>query len=362
MDNATQGALSGGLLMNPSDDIRTCSQCLLPETFPATDIDHSGQCVYCRDYRPFQPRGEDALREKLLSRRGDTYDVVVPFSGGKDSTYALWYASQVLELRTIAVNYDSGLQSDFSKENMRVACERLHVPWVVKTVSWRRQLTMLRSILRIAESVDCFFHVCGNCENGIRTAAVSVARDHRVPFILHGDDPLREPSSTAAFTGSRAFLSKLVKRKRAIPRVAFHLTRYVVNSGLQQAEMGLPLRHCVTRPLRTARWPDRGAEVVHFYQYVPWDPMSAIRIIKEHAGWKSPQGKDSRFDCRVHCFGNKHWIQEVGLSNDGFKLSALLRAGLIDKKKRIDDESQIQNHVDEECRSVIEDLGLHGYR
>ena len=164
--------------MHASKNVNTCSKCLLPASFPNADIDQNHLCSFCREYKPFISKGEDELQKQLASRHGETYDVVVPVSGGKDSTYILWYAKKVLQLRIIAVNYDSGLQSDLSKENIRNACDCLEVPLVVKTVNYKRQIAMVHSTLRIAEAVNGYFDVCGNCENGIRSSAVSVALDY----------------------------------------------------------------------------------------------------------------------------------------------------------------------------------------
>ena len=232
--------------MQASKNLNTCSKCLLPESFPNAAIDQNHLCSFCREYKPYIPKGEDELQKQLASRHGETYDVVVPVSGGKDSTYILWYAKKILQLRIIAVNYDSGLQSDLAKENIRNACDRLEVPLVVKTVNYERQIAMVHSLLRIAEAENSLFYVCGNCERGVRSSAVRVALECQVPFILHGDDPL--PSSvfdTAyAFVGFEGLLSKLMKNKKAIPRVIYHLLPYLARSTLQQHEMGLSLRQC----------------------------------------------------------------------------------------------------------------------
>jgi tRNA(Ile)-lysidine synthase TilS/MesJ len=353
--------------MHASKNVNTCSKCLLPASFPNADIDQNHLCSFCREYKPFISKGGDELQKQLASRHGETYDVVVPVSGGKDSTYILWYAKKVLQLRIIAVNYDSGLQSDLSKENIRNACDCLEVPLVVKTVNYKRQIAMVHSTLRIAEAVNGYFDVCGNCENGIRSSAVNVALEYRVPFILHGDDPFSVSNNAPAFVGSYRLLSKLTKNKKAIPRVTYHVLTYLVRSALQQREMGFSLRQFIEEylqlhPLMDAPWPTDKVEAVHFYQFVPWNPYESISIIKEAVGWKAPDGKDTRFDCRVHCFQNLHWIRQVGLSCDGFLRSAQLRWGIISKEKAIEDEDYIQNHIEEECKQMIRELGLENYR
>ena len=339
-----------------------CSRCLLPDTFPGLDIDAEHHCCFCRDHVPLDVLGEDELRKKILSRRGTDYDVLVPFSGGKDSTYVIWYAKEVLDLRVLALNYDSGLQTDMCKENMRNTCEQLDIPLVVKAVNIERQLAMVRSILRVSEAVDCFFHICGNCENGIRYSAYSTAEEYKVPFILFGSDPFAMPAHTRAFTGTRAFLAKLKKKKRAIPRVAYHLVKYTVHSALQQRELGLPLSHCVRHPLKAAPWPARDPEVIPFFQYVEWAPSKIVRVIREHLDWKSPCYRSARFDCLIHCFVNHHWLSETGVTSDGFLSSIELRNGTKDKDSAIREEEHIKETVEEECWDVVQTLGMKDYR
>lgn len=343
--------------MQASESINTCSRCIIPESFPNVAFDENHLCSVCRGYAPVVPRGEDELKKKLASRRGETYDLVVPFSGGKDSTYILWYAKERLQARVIAVNYDSGLQADLAKENMRKACDALEVPLVVKTVDYERQIAMLRSLLRMGGDADGFFLLpCTNCEIGIHSSAVSVAVEHDIPFILHGEDPFKTSDYMAAFLGVRRLYSNLRNNKTATPRVTYHLITYLVRLTLQRREMGLSLRQSM--PMAKPYSAQEKVELVHFYQYVPWNPYKAMSIVKDAVGWKAPKDKDARFDCKVHCLVNYHWVREAGISQDGFVQAYHLRSGLINREKAVADEAHVQNKVEEECRSLIKELGL----
>ena len=74
--------------------MKICSQCVLPETFPGIQFDDDGVCQYCRSGESID---RNAIRKEteafLSSIRGGApqYDIVVAYSGGKDSTYALKY-------------------------------------------------------------------------------------------------------------------------------------------------------------------------------------------------------------------------------------------------------------------------------
>lgn len=132
------------------EKMKRCTRCILPETFPGISFDEEGVCNFCLTHRSPPTLGEARLREILSAQKGERYDCVVPVSGGKDSTYILYYAVKVLGLRTIAVNYDSGFQSPLAAENARNACEMLDVPLVVIRAGRDRQMRMLREILAIS--------------------------------------------------------------------------------------------------------------------------------------------------------------------------------------------------------------------
>lgn len=92
-----------------------CRRCVLPSYFPHADLDASGVCYYCRSYR--QTKGTDALKikkarkefESLLRQYRDApYQVLLCYSGGKDSTYSLSVLRQKYGLRVLAFTFDNG--------------------------------------------------------------------------------------------------------------------------------------------------------------------------------------------------------------------------------------------------------------
>jgi len=73
-----------------------CTQCILPSTFPGISFNDQGVCSHCQRYKgravtekqmaKYEQKFIKLLQEK---RKNSTYDVLVAFSGGKDSTYTL---------------------------------------------------------------------------------------------------------------------------------------------------------------------------------------------------------------------------------------------------------------------------------
>jgi len=81
-------------------NLRRCTRCLLPETFPGIEFDEEGVCNYCRHYEKVEVKGEEALRQVLEQYRGkgERYDCWVPIGGGRDSSFDLHQVVKLVDL------------------------------------------------------------------------------------------------------------------------------------------------------------------------------------------------------------------------------------------------------------------------
>jgi len=335
-------------------EVRRCTRCILPETFPGISFGEDGVCSFCATHRPSPVLGEDRLREVLSRQKGERYDCVVTVSGGKDSTYILYYATEVLGLRTVAVNYDSGFQSPLAAENARTACQVLGVPLEVVKASHDTQIRMLREVLLISEMLGEFFGTCMNCEVNIRTVAINTALKYKVPYILYGSSDV-EDIGVHRFLGARAFLRRIPIR--SLPRFAAHVARYSFHSVRQRIEMGVPPRQRFL-PFGSVPFPAGRPQIVRFFEYVAWDSLDKIAFLQERLGWRSPADQEQRFDCALHCLGNHKWIQDSGISNDGYTYSTMIREGRIGREDVLRKEALIYDRLQEECGKVLQEVGL----
>jgi asparagine synthetase B (glutamine-hydrolysing) len=110
-----------------------CAKCVLPSTMPFIRFNESGVCNYCENYVPQnQPKPVSLLASHLEKyRRSSGAEAIMPFSGGRDSSYALHLITKELNMKTIAYTYDWGMVTDLGRRNISRMCARLGVENIV---------------------------------------------------------------------------------------------------------------------------------------------------------------------------------------------------------------------------------------
>ena len=121
------------MLQYPQPDIKRCTKCLLPETMPFITFDSDGVCNYCRNYKLRNtPKPKEELFELVKPyRRKREPDCLVPFSGGRDSSYSLHLIVNELKMTPITYTYDWGMVTDLGRRNISRMCSKLGVENII---------------------------------------------------------------------------------------------------------------------------------------------------------------------------------------------------------------------------------------
>jgi glutamine---fructose-6-phosphate transaminase (isomerizing) len=128
------------------DGMKRCTRCILPSTFPFIEFDANGVCNYCNNYRPVELLGKAALNKIAeASRRKDGgSECLVPFSGGRDSSYALHYIVREMGLKPMAYSYDWGMLTDLARRNQARLCGSLGVEHILISADIRKKRDNIR--------------------------------------------------------------------------------------------------------------------------------------------------------------------------------------------------------------------------
>ncbi|MCH8331259.1 MAG: hypothetical protein IH946_07740 [Bacteroidetes bacterium] len=131
--NISENARLEGLLVHPYEKIaqlKRCATTILPETFPFIEFDENGLSNFARNYKRIyeKDRKEEFIRllEKFRSKNGKP-DCIVPFSGGRDSSYGLHLIVKEFGMNPITFTYDWGMVTDLARRNIARMCGKLGV-------------------------------------------------------------------------------------------------------------------------------------------------------------------------------------------------------------------------------------------
>jgi hypothetical protein len=193
-----------------------------------------------------------------------------------------------------------------------------------------------------------------NCEVNIRTAAINTARKYKVPTILYGSSRIEDIGSHG-FLGAGSFVQRIPARR--LPRFAAHVALYSFHSVRQRVQMRVPLGQRFL-PFGNVPFPRGTPKVVYYFEYVTWDSLENVGLLKERLGWQAPVDQEQRFDCALHCLGNYRWLQDSGITSDGYTYSNMIREDRIAREDVLRKEALIQSQVREECLDIYRQIGL----
>ena len=132
-----------------------CKICLSNHTIKSIYLDSNNICQFCKIHSemdkefPLNDNSEKKLFEiaKKIKKKGSKskYDCIVGVSGGRDSTFLLYYIKKILNLRPLAVHYDNGFDSDTSVSNILNICQKLDVDLETNVADWQTFKKITRS-------------------------------------------------------------------------------------------------------------------------------------------------------------------------------------------------------------------------
>jgi hypothetical protein len=357
-----------------------CNQCLIPDSYPGISF-VGGVCQFCLHGDKI-PKinsgllGEIRFKEFFKQKKIDSaYDCIVPLSGGKDSSYILYYLAKKLNLKPLAVFFDNNFTTVHAKKNIEVLCQSLSVDLVVGGANLYRT-KQIKEALLLSKALGKFVKVCGNCENDIRSLVLNEAIKRGIPYIIYGSTKYENsPESylkdevvlaSTEFGTAKSIWQKLVrfyrlisrKNIRNLPAISFHAGRFMYFCFRDNLLSGIPEGWKKINPLVEVSFENKKAQVLYFYDFFEYDPYRQIKVLEQEAGWTAPAERESRMDCRLHSFGNYQSLLDNGITADGFTLAVLVRNGLISKEEAIIKEANLKKNLKNECQEIADQLGV----
>ncbi|MBT6051895.1 MAG: N-acetyl sugar amidotransferase [Candidatus Scalindua sp.] len=172
------------------DDLQRCIKCTLPITWETLNFDQNGVCNICRNWEAKTESVDWEERERILLKifegvkernKDREYDCIVPFSGGKDSTYTLYAIVRKYGLKPLVVSFDHGFYRPKTIENRTRTFKKLGVDVINFTPNWKIvKKLMLESLIRKGD-------FCWHCHAGVFSYPMQFAVKFNIPLLIWGE-------------------------------------------------------------------------------------------------------------------------------------------------------------------------------
>ncbi len=173
--------MSGGKML--------CKRCVMDTSIPGVRLDKNGICNFCYMHDSLEKRfpvGKEG--EKILQKiadeirkdgRGKKYDCVVGVSGGRDTSYCLYYVKEVMNLRPLAVHFDNGWDSEIAKSNLAKLCDKLGVDLHTIIMDWPESRELTNATIRA-----CVPYIDLTDDIGIARSLYDTAVEENIRYII----------------------------------------------------------------------------------------------------------------------------------------------------------------------------------
>jgi len=273
-----------------------CTLCLLPSTHETIRFDLEGICSICKNHQQKLKIDWQEKKLKLDSildniRGKYDYDCILPFSGGKDSTFTLLYAVRDLKLKPLVVSFDHGFYRPQVIMNRKKVLDDLGVDFLSFTPNWKLvQKLMLKSFLDKGD-------FCWHCHTGIFSYPLWIAIEKKIPLVLWG-----EPSSEYTSYYDYSEIENVDETR---------FNRFV-NLGVSAQDMAARLNfEYEIRDFKPYTFPPV-VELnkiklisVPLGSFIPWDVKIQVHRIKTELGWAgdSVEGVPPEYDYeKIECY------------------------------------------------------------
>ncbi len=269
-----------------NSNLRRCTTCSLPETYETIEFDSQGSCNMCEGALFKQTEIDWDERRKLLNaliekHRGKAdYDCIVPFSGGKDSTFQLYYLVKEFGLKPLVVRFNHGFMRETIQKNTQRTLKKLGVDALEFTPNWRVvKKLMLESFLRKTD-------FCWHCHTGIYSYPLRIALKFNVPLVFWGE-PQSEITSYYDYLNDEIEYEDDKKfnliRTLGITAEDMHGMIDSPEDPVDQRDL-LPYTFPPVKELIAMRYCS-----VPLGSFIPWDYKKNTELIKTELGWETDE-------------------------------------------------------------------------
>jgi len=269
-------------------ELKRCSNCILPETFPFIHFDKEGCCNYCRHYTP-KYKGVDTAKSKAdfiqmaQQFRGNNGrpDVLVPFSGGRDSCYGLHVIKEEFGLNPVTFTYDWGMVTDLARRNIARVCGKLGVQNILVSADIKMKRDNIRknvsAWLRKPDLGMVPLFMAG--DKHFFKIANTIKRQTGIRLDLWSANPLENTDFKSGFCGTSPDFEKAridyQSLSRKLKMIGYYASRFLVNPAYINSSL------IDTAKAFSSYYFEPRRDFFFMFEHMVWDEREVNKVIMD---------------------------------------------------------------------------------
>ena len=324
---------------NLINNLKRCTKCLLPETFPNIIYDQIGVCNYCNNHVSKQMKTKDELIGLLLNYKtgtNDKPDCVIPFSGGRDSSYVMHFVKKELGMNPIAFSYDWGMLTDLSRRNQSRMCSKLGIEHILVSADIRKK----RNFIRL--NVEAWLH-----KPHLGTIPLFMAGDKHYFYYNHlimkqndlkisimGENHLEKTGFKTAFSGAKqdfnGAMAYNVSSFNKLKMMGFYGSQFITNPKYINASL-------FDTATAFLSYYGQKHDYLNLFDFIEWDEKTVEDTILGEYNWElDPYTKSTwRIGDGTAAFYNYIYYMVAGFTEKDTFRSNQLREGKITREEAL---------------------------
>ena len=337
--------------------MKRCIKCILPSNYPGITINEKGVCNFCTNYEEKKYPGDEALKKEIRSilknykDRNRDYDCIIGLSGGRDSSYLLYYFVKVLGLKVFTYSANHGFIPKQTINNIKKMTKILNVPLVMEEHDDLRKCLKhhIKSWMRKPNAAMIGL-LCTGCRANVDFGLYKCAIQNKIPIVISGGTPFE--------AGSYKYniMKKNPKSKKKNAFIFGYLSQIIKNPRwiINPISLGVQIKEYYYHYYRKGILRrTKEIQMVQPFLFVRWVEKEVVEKIETELNWKKNPDHAStwRGDCDIALIKLYLYKHLLGFSDKDDGLSCLIRDKQITREEalnRIEKESEIPEKIVED--------------
>jgi glutamine---fructose-6-phosphate transaminase (isomerizing) len=336
------------LKYNENISIKRCTKCILPKTMPYIKFDDKGVCNYCSNYKVrnnLRPKDELFKLVEPYRRAGKELDCVVPFSGGRDSSYGLHLLIKELGMKPVTYTYDWGMVTDLGRRNISQICGDMGVENIIiaADISQKRKNIKMNLLAWLKSPHLGMMAMLTAGDKHFFRHVKTIIKQTGISLNLWGVNPLEQTHFKTGFLGIKPdFEENKVYSNGALKQLRYHSKRFKAmsesvgyfNRSLWDTLSGEYYRSFMKKQ-----------HYYHIFDYWSWNEEIVNDTLINQYGWETAIDTSTtwRIGDGTAGFYNYVYYSVAGFTEHDTFRSNQIREGQITREKaleRVKDENQ----------------------